>query len=270
MAIGLAKKDATVIIICRSTEKAQEAAELIRQITGSKKIFCYNADLSVQNDIKLVAQEIAGGFDRIDVLINNAACVTSTLEFTADGVEKQLAVNHVAPFLLTHYLLPLITKSADGRIINVNSRAHGRGTMHFDDLFLQKGYNISVAYNQSKLANMLFTYALANKLASTGISVNAFHPGLVNTEFGVKGVSALHKFAWVIISKLGRSAKVAAEDGIYLALDEKLKNITGKYFHNKQPISSSALSYNSVWAEKLWAVTLQWTKLKADGYGKVS
>ena len=268
--IGLVREGARLVAICRNARRAAETADHIRLQTGSNNVMAYAADLSVQREVKAVGEEIRNYFGRVDVLINDAGCVASEFELTSDGIERVLAVNHLAPFLLTHCLLPAIKKSPEGRIINVSSRAHSRGTMHFDDLFLRKNFSLTRSYDQSKLCNMLFTYYLADKLKASGITVNVFHPALVNTPFGAKGVSTFHKWIWQTVSKLGRSASDAAEDGVYLALSNEVAGITGKYFHNKKQIKSSVGSHNSEWQQKLWDISLQLTKLRADEYGEIS
>lgn len=270
MALQLALRGAAVGVVCRNEQQAEQTKLTITEATGNQQIKKYVADLSLQEQIKNVAREITGDFNKIDVLIHNAACVRSVFELTTDGIETQFAVNHLAPFLLTHYLLPKIKNSQQGRIICVSSRAHGRGHVYFEDVFLAKKYSLSKAYNQSKLANLLFTYWLAEMLHSSSITVNAFHPGLVKTEMGNKGVHFFHRTAWQLMSVFGRDPMVAAKDGVYLALEKKLKNITGNYFHNKQPIKSSADSYNKEWAKKMWDISLALTKLSAGDYGKIS
>lgn len=267
MALSLASKGHTVLVLCRDKQKANTAAEKILSRIAHKNVFPFFAELSSQSEIKRVAEEIKTQYSELDVLINNAGCVSSTYKLTADGVETQFAVNHLAPFLLTHYLLPLLKKSNNGRIINVNSRAHGRATIHFDDIFLSKKYDISKAYNQSKLANMFFTYSLAEKLKGCCVTVNAFHPGLVKTYFGSKGVSSFHKLAWDVMRVLGRNPSVAAQDGVHLALSSDVQNITESYFHNQIRIKSSAQSYDKEWAKRLWEISLKLTNLKAEEYG---
>lgn len=270
MALQLAQRGASVGVVCRNIQQAEQTKQLIIEATGNQCIQPYVADLSLQEQIKQVAHSIRHHYGQIDVLIHNAACVRSVFELTAEGIETQFAVNHLAPFLLTHYLLQQIRASKQGRVICVNSRAHGRGSIHFDDVFLSKKYSLSKAYNQSKLANMLFTYRLAEILHSSTVTVNAFHPGLVKTEMGNKGVNFFHRAAWQMMSLLGRSPMLAARDGVYLALEKELATSTGKYFHHQQPIRSSAKSYNKAWEQKVWDISLALTKLNADEYGKIS
>ncbi len=269
-ALTMAKQNCKVLVLCRDKAKAQYARNRIIELSGNKSIICYWSDLSDRNEINNISNQIKCDFNKIDVIIHNAACVSSKFELTKQSIELQFAVNHLAPFLLTHQLLPLLEKSKNARIISVTSRAHGRGTMHFDDLFLQKNYSISAAYNQSKLANLLFTYHLAKKLKGTTITVNAFHPGLVNSDIGSKNVSLFHDLVWRIIRLLGASPEKAAEDAVFLALSDDISQITGGYFHKKQQIHSSKDSYNKEWAERLWKISLELCGIKDELYGKIS
>jgi NAD(P)-dependent dehydrogenase (short-subunit alcohol dehydrogenase family) len=270
MVKGLSGLGCDLVIICRNRENCQIVTEQLKRNFRESNVFCFVADLSSQSAIQTVTNKISDSFGRIDGLINNASCVSSKYKLTEENIELQFAVNHLAPFQLCHNLLPLLEKSEQGRIINVNSRAHGRGNMNFDDLYLSKNYNISTAYNQSKLANMLFTYALADKLKNTNITVNAFHPGLVNTDFGVKGVSSIHALVWKIMKNFGRSPAAAAQDAIYLATADEIKGVTGKYFHNKKEILSSTYSYNKDFQNRLWEISLQLTKITSNEYGQIS
>jgi NAD(P)-dependent dehydrogenase (short-subunit alcohol dehydrogenase family) len=202
------------------------------------------ADLSVQSNLRMLANTIQSKTDSLDVLINNAGCVSSKRILTADGIELQFAVNHIAPFLLTELLVPSLAKSRQGRVINVSSRAHTRGTVHWNDLMLENSYTLSKAYNQSKLCNLMATFAFAESLKEMKITVNAFHPGLVNTAIGEKQTSTFESLAWKFIKLLGNSPERAALTGIMLATNPDLRNITGQYFSTKGPVFSSAQSKN--------------------------
>jgi len=269
MALNLSSYKCLLLLPCRTTEKAQETERRIKAVYPYALIQTYVCDLSEQSSIHTFCEQIIKEHHRLDVLIHNAGCVSSTLQWTSDGIELQFAVNQLAPFLMNHMLLPLLNASENGRIIHVNSRAHARGTLYFDDLFLQQKYALSKAYNQSKLANMLYTYRLADLLSSTNVTVNAFHPGLVNTDFGVKNVNAVHKFMWQLMRILGRTPHQAAEDGLYLALSPDVKHITGKYYHRQQQIVSSTKSLNRLWQQKVWDICTKMTHIPSTEYGQV-
>jgi retinol dehydrogenase 14 len=259
IAEGLAFQGFKVFMVCRDQQGGKAAAAQITSKTGNKEVVLFIADLASQKQVRKLGELINKATAEIDVLINNAGGVSSELVLTEDNVEWQFAVNHLAPFLLTSLLLNRLKASPQARIINMSSRAHSRGAMHFEDLFFKKEYSITQVYNQSKLANLLFTYQLADKLQGTPITVNCMHPGLVNTSFGNKQVSRFHSVAWSVVKWMGISPAKAAETAIFLATDPDLNNITGKYFANKKKTVSSKASHNREHALKLWEISIQLT-----------
>lgn len=269
-ALKLAQQNCEVTVICRDKTKTSFTVEQLVRETNNKAIHGFWADLADKNEIERVAREIKSEFDHIDVLIHNAACVSSKFQLTKQKIELQFAVNHVAPFLLTYHLLPLLNKSNNGRIITVSSRAHSRATVNFDDLFTEKYYDISRAYNQSKLANLMFIYTLARKLNKDKITANAFHPGLVNSDFGNKNVSFVHDLFWQLVKRLGKHPSRAAKDAVYLALSDDVSKTTGGYFHNKKQISSSRESNDTDKAQKLWDITMKMCGLNEFFHAGVS
>ena len=178
---------------------------------------------------------------------------------TADKIEQTFAVNHFSHFLLTNLLLDLIKKSAPARIINVSSAGHTGATINFNKIFdpkiLYKGYE---AYTASKLANILFTYKLAEQLHSTNVTVNALHPGVVRTN--IAHSSNIGHFVWRFMPFF-ISAHKGAETSIYLASSPDVATITGKYFVKKRPVPSSSISYNKDLQNNLWDISLQLTGL---------
>jgi NAD(P)-dependent dehydrogenase (short-subunit alcohol dehydrogenase family) len=180
-----------------------------------------------------------------------------------DGIEMTLALNHLSYFLLTHLLLPLITSSAPARIVNVASDAHKGASIHFDDLQSRARYSGWRAYQQSKLANILFTYELARRLDGTGVTVNTMHPGFVRTGFfremeGWKG--------W-LIRRGADLVAIAPEQGartlIYLASSPEVAGLTGRYFVKEKPVASSAASQDQAVAQRLWRVSAELTGIPA-------
>lgn len=263
MALGLARTGGTVGLICRDTRKAEEAKQLIFSKTNNNNVQIFTADLAEQAQIRKLADDIKKSFSHIDVLINNAATAASRLIVTSEGIELQLAVNYLSAFLLSNLLLPQIQKAEQGRIINVTSRSHKRGGINFDDINFSKNYSGPGAYNQSKLAIILFTYEMARRLSNTTITVNCFHPGLVNTEFGHKNTNAFHHLLWTLQKPLGRSVEKGAETGIYLATSAAVSKITGAYFADKHQIRSSEESYDAQLAKKLWLFSENLTRLSS-------
>lgn len=257
-ALALAKKGATVYLICRSTERGRMAQRSIVEESENEAVYLIQADLSSQRDLRTAAEEISASTTKVDVLINNAAMVASSRQTNKDGVEKQFAVNHLAYFLLTHLLMPQLQQAPDARIINVGSANHFRGKMHFDDLFLEKSYNPLRAYNQTKLANLLFTYELDRRLKTEGlsnISVNCADPGLNNTQIGVKHTNWFHKLLWNIRRRQGQSPHEGAQCQIYLASAPEVSEESGKYWYQSKAVPSSDLSYNQKDAQRLWEIS---------------
>jgi retinol dehydrogenase-12 len=244
-----------ILAVCRTEEAARQTQVQLSQKQPSADIVPLWADLSVQSNLRMLANTIQSKTDSLDILINNAGCVSSKRILTADGIELQFAVNHIAPFLLTELLVPSLAKSRQGRVINVSSRAHARGTVHWNDLMLEDNYTLSKAYNQSKLCNLMATFAFAESLKEMKITVNAFHPGLVNTAIGEKQTSTFESLAWKFIKLLGNSPERAALTGIMLATNPDLRNITGQYFSTKGPVFSSAQSKNQESIRRLVELT---------------
>jgi NAD(P)-dependent dehydrogenase (short-subunit alcohol dehydrogenase family) len=179
----LAATGARVVLVGRSEQRLAQAVAHIQSISPDAQLDTVCADLSVQHDVYAVANHIKTNYERIDVLINNAGAYYATRQLSADGIEMTWALNHMAPFILTNALLDLFRQSAPARIITVSSMAHQSATINFDDIQGERRYSGWNAYAQSKLANILFTYELADRLQQTDITVNCLHPGFVATGF---------------------------------------------------------------------------------------
>jgi retinol dehydrogenase 14 len=172
---GLALRGAHVVIVGRDPKRTREAAEAIREAAGGK-VAAFVADLCSQAQVRRLGGELLTALPRIDVLINNAGGCWNTRHTTADGIEHTLALNHLAPFLLTNLLLDRLHLGGPATVITVSSNAQAMGRINFDDLQGMDSYSGARAYNQSKLANLLFTYELARRLEGTPVTVNALHP----------------------------------------------------------------------------------------------
>lgn len=255
-ALALAAKGARVGIVVRDEGRGQATLDEIKAQTGNDQIDLFLAELGSQQSIRALAEEIKGRYDRLHVLVNNAGGVFPRSE-TVDGIERTFALNHLAYFLLTDLLLDLIKSSAPARIINVSSGAHTGGKINFDDLQGQRKYTSFRAYSQSKLANVLFTYELARRLRGTGVTVNALHPGVVATKFGTEVGPA--RFALGIVRRFLRTPERGAETSIYLASSPEVEGVTGQYFYDCKPVRSSAVSYDSQTAARLWQVSADLT-----------
>ena len=257
-AIGLAKMNATIVMMCRSKERGEEAQKEIIELTGNKKVDLLLCDLSSQESIRKFVSEFKSKYQKLHILINNAGVMLSKREISVDGFEMNFAVNHLAPFLLTNLLLDALKKSAPSRIINVSSAAHRMAKMDFDDLQSEKRkYRLFKIYGISKLALMLFSYELNRRLEGTSVTVNTVHPGVVNTNLGQDQSSFSKGFAKLFFKK----PEKGAETSIYLASSQEVEGITGKYFAKKQQKQSSEESYNEDYAKRLWDLSKEMTKL---------
>lgn len=257
IAKGLASKNFELILIARDAVKGQTALGELKKMTGNGDIRYFNADLCSQQQIRQAGAEIAALYPKIDVLINNAGVWTSRCELTEERIEKQFAVNHLAYFLLTHLLYPSVSRSADGRIINIGSDSHKFGKINFDDLNLQRSYHGLKAYGQSKLANLLFTYELHRAKKHDHVSVYCVQPGLVKTDIGVKHTNPFHSFMWKLRRLGGVTPEQAAETAIYLATDPEAGAQSGLYWDKRKPKPSSQRSRNAEDAARLWKISEQ-------------
>ena len=258
-AVGLAALGATVVITSRDPERGQQAVDEIRERSGSEDVEVMALDLASFASIRTFAAEFLDRYDRLDVLLNNAGGILSKRIETAEGFEATFGVNHLGHFLLTDLLLERIKASAPARIINVSSMAH-RGAlrgMAFDDLQSEKGrYSPSSAYAQSKLANILFTRELARRLAGTGVTVNALHPGGVSSGFGREGDTAgLAKFVMAIAQPFLISAEQGARCSIYLASSPEVEGVTGEFFAKNRPGRTTRAAKDDEAARRLWDVS---------------
>ena len=191
-------------------------------------------------------------FDRLDVLVNNAGTVYLRRTLTEDGIEATFAVNYLSAFLLTNLLLDVIKASAPSRIINVSSSGHYAGTMDFDDLGFERGYQIMRAYSRSKLAEVLFTRELAQRLAGAGVTVNALHPGTVATSIW-DGAPAFTRPFFAVAKRLAMiSASQGAETIVYLSTSPDVATMSGLYFEKNRPMTPSKVAENDQIAEELW------------------
>ena len=227
---ALAKMGATVVIVGRSAPKTAQLVEEIRAASGNQNVNSLLADLSSQQEVRRLADEFKLHYSQLHVLINNAGGTFMTRQLSVDGIEMTFALNHLAYFLLTNLLLDTLTASAPARIINVSSDAHSGGKIDFDNLQGERSYSGFGPYGNSKLANILFTTELASRLEGTNVTVNALHPGLVNTGFGKNNPGLLMKIMGAVIPLIARSPEKGAETSIYLASSPEVQDISGKYF----------------------------------------
>ncbi len=253
-ALGLAAMGACVAITGRDPARTLAAARDIGSAHGGE-VLTFVADLSSQGEVRRLATEVRDALPRIDVLVNNVGGYWNSRRVTVDGLEHTFALNHLAPFLLTSLLAERLKQSAPARVVTVASQAHVQGRIDFDDLQGERSYSGARAYNQSKLANVLFTYELARRLGSTGVTANALHPGVVNTSFGAADPAGVQRWLVPILRPLMKSPADGAVTSIHLAAAPDLERTTGRYFANRKAKRSSPSSYDEVTAARLWQVS---------------
>lgn len=252
-ALELARMGATVVMVCRNPQKGAAAQAEIRAQSGNDRVDLLLADFASLRSVRALAEEYTRRYRQLHVLVNNAGLYLPTRFETEDGYEMTLGVNHLAPFLLTNLLLDTVIASAPTRIINVSSEAHRGARINFADLQSVRKYNGFQAYGQSKLANILFTYELAQRLTGTGVTVNCVHPGAVATNFGSS--DKWFSLLLTVIRPLLRTPEKGAETPIYLAASPDVAGVTSTYFKDKKPIRSSNASYRQEDWKRLWRVS---------------
>ena len=252
----LAEKGAAVTIVGRNPQRGEQAARAIRAEVPGAEIRFERADLSLLDESRRLARNMAESMDRLDVLVNNAGAIFSQRQVTADGLEATFALNHMSYFLLTNLLLNRLRAAEAGRIVVVASIAHRRAELDFDDLQSERRYSVRTAYSRSKLANVMFAYALARRLEGSSVTVNALHPGLVASRFGSNN-------GWLFRNGLKLAFRVSgaidveegAELNIRLASDPALKGVSGRYFSDGEEVPSSPASLSVEDQERLWTAS---------------
>ena len=262
-ALELAQMGADVVIVGRNEAKTRAVSQELTTLGGGAKIEALIADLSSMDEVRRIAEEFRSKHDRLDVLLNNAGAVFSEYQQSADGYEMTFALNHLSYYLLTHLLLDIVKGTArehgEARIINVSSSAHRNATLRLESLTEPSGYSFMNSYGGSKLMNVLFTYELARRLADTTVTVNAVHPGLVDTGFGhnTGGFwSALIKIAQKLFAI---SPQRGAQTLVYLAASPAAAGVSGKYWNEKQQKRSSDSSYDRARQTELWEFSAEVT-----------
>jgi retinol dehydrogenase 12 len=248
----------SVLLHGRDARKGRAAVDAVCAYAGGDvSVRFLRADFGSLAEVRQLAAEVNQSVPRLDVLINNAGCANISRTVTRDGYETTFAVNHLAPFLLTNLLLDRIRASAPARIVNVASRAHRDKELDFDDLMSTRDYRVMRTYGRSKLANILFTRALAKRLGGTGVTANSLHPGLIATGIGQRGVFS--RFAWrmVVYARGGISVEEGAKTSLYLATSPEVAGASGGYYSKCRlaELQASAEAVSDAAGERLWKVS---------------
>ena len=255
ISLALAGLGANVVMVCRDRARGEASRAAVESTTGNREVELLVADLSSQKSIRQLVSEFEATHDRLHVLVNNVGITLPKRNETVDGIEAVFATNHLAPFLLTNLLLPILEASAPSRIVTVSSAAHTMGKIDFDDVQAVRGYNEIRVYNASKLANVLFTYELARRLAGTGVTANVVEPGFVKTNMRVP-------FPFSIFSMMRGSVANGAKPTVFLASSSEVKGVSGSFFSQKGVATkSSKLSYDAAAARRLWALSTELTSI---------
>ena len=262
VATALARAGARTLMLCRSAERGNAAREDVVAATGNPRVELLVCDLASQADIRATAAAVHERIDALHLLVNNAGTAFAERGLTADGVERSLAVNHLAPFLLTNLLLDRLRAGAPSRIVNVGTRIDT--TMDFGDLnWERRRYRMMAAYGESKLGNLHFTRELARRLAGTGVTVNCVFPGVFLSNLG--GTDGAQNWALKVFAKTFGWAlpkpEQAAERVLYLLTSDAVDGVTGEYFANRKPIRAPAQANDPAANAELWRISAQLTGL---------
>lgn len=254
-ALGLAQSGARVFLHGRTRSKAEEAALRVRERVPSTVLIPVAADFSRLDEVRALANEVASQTERLHVLVNNAGAWIGSREITNDGFELSWQSNHLAPFLLTNLLTPLLEASAPARVITVASNAHYNGRIDFSDLDAKNdSYDGFAVYCKTKLANVLFSNALARRLATTGVTSNALHPGVVNTGIAssaTRGLAVLFR----MMKPFYISPKRGADTSLWLARAPEASQHSGRYFVKRQTVEPLAVAREEALQDRLWGVS---------------
>lgn len=246
----LAAMGASLALVARDRAKVEALAADLRR-RGALPPSIHLADLSRVAEVRRVAAEIAA-LPRIDVLLNNAGAIFNRRTMTDDGLERTFALNHLAYFVLANLLLDRLKASAPARVVNVASEAHRGVTLNLADLQTTRGYNGWLAYKRSKLCNILFTRALARRLAGTGVTANALHPGFVATNFGNNNTGIFRVGVGVAKRFMAIGPEEGAKTSVYLASAPEVATLSGLYFDKCAARDPSAAAQDDRSAEALW------------------
>jgi len=255
----LARRGASLLLVARDRSRGEALLSEIKSLARGASPHLFLADLSSQSSIRDLATQIRRSAQRLHVLVNNAGVLCLQRQLSAEGLEMTFAVNHLAPFLLTHLLTDLLAAGAPACVLTVGSDVHRVGRIDFDDLQGERRYRGFHAYAQSKLANLLFTYELSRKLTGSGVTANCLHPGAVNTGLWRQSRGLL-RLAMKAIAPFCLSPEEGSRGIVMLAASPELEKVSGKYFKKMREARSSTSSYDEGTARRLWELSASLTK----------
>ena len=262
---ALARDGARVIVVGRNRAKGERRVAALRAETGNDAVGFELADLSAQGEIRALAARLVADLPRLDVLVNNVGAWFHRRITGPDGIEMTWALNHLGQFLLTGLLLDLLGAAEAGRIVNVASRAHRGPQVDFDDPGGSKRYAGWRAYQQSKLANILFTYRLAERLESRPVTANCLHPGFVASRFGHNNSGLPRLVAGATQRLFAISEEKGAATSHYLAAADAVAGVSGRYFVKCRPVASSPASRDREAQARLWRLSEEMTGFRYSG-----
>jgi NAD(P)-dependent dehydrogenase (short-subunit alcohol dehydrogenase family) len=257
--LGLVRVGMRVVMVGRDRARTEAARRFVREHSGSDGIDVLLADFSRLDEVRRLAGEIVSAHNRIDLLVNNAGMMSRRYRFSFDGFELTFAVNHLAPFLLTHLLLDRLKASAPARIINVASEAHRGHRLNFSDLARPQDWGTLKAYGRSKLCNILFTRELAMRLRGSGVVATCLHPGFVATAIGQRG--GLTELAWRLMKPFMKRPEEGAKTSLFLATVSDPQPFHGGYVVGKTLARADPAALDSSVARRLWDESTRLTGL---------
>lgn len=253
---ALAQQGATLVMVGRDAARGEAALQQVRAVAPQAPVELLLADLSKQQDVRRLAQDFLKRHSRLHVLVNNAGVILEKRQLTEDGLEATFATNHLAYFLLTHLLRPTLEASGNARVVNVSSDAHRRARLDLEDLQSERSYSGWRAYANSKLANILFTLSLAQRMRGTQLTANSLHPGVVSTGFALNNTGLIARF-YKLAAPFLTTPEKGAQTTVYLAASPEVEGVSGEYFVRSRRARPSRSAQDAALAEKLWVKSAQ-------------
>ncbi len=253
VAYGVAHAGFHSVIVARNAQRGESVRRAIAERSPDATTELVLADLSLVAEVRRAGKAIAAAHPAVHLLVNNAGLITPRRQLTAEGHERTLAVNHLAPFALTAALEPALRRGAPARVVNVGSTASDRARLRLDDLEGARSFSPVRAYGQSKLALMMATFEWSRRLAGTGVSVNVVHPGLVATQIGA--VPGPIGWGWRMLRPFALPPERGSDTPLFVALSPTLEDVTGQYFKRRKPGRPNPQALSGELTRRLWAET---------------